>query len=205
MNFIFLILSFLLLVFSRQILIDLLVKIAGPSFVKTIYFLLFFPGVIIHELAHFFVASLLFVPTGEISIFPEEKRMGSIQVAKTDPIREAIIGLAPTIMGTAGILAIFSFANPKNLFWLYLVFAINNTMFASESDRRSWLGLLALIALIASSLYLFGLLSLVAGPFLHYANLAANLIATAYGSTFLVNLAFIIPLFIFQKIIEKLR
>lgn len=205
MSFIYLILGFFLLAFSRQILVNLLLRIAGPNYAKALYFLILFPGVIVHELSHFFVASLLFVPTGEISIFPEEKKIGSIQVAKTDPIREALIGLAPTLIGTAVILAIFSFANPKNIFWLYLVFAINNTMFTSESDRRSWLGLLAFLALITASLYLFGVLPLVAGPFLHWATLAANLIATAYALTFLVNLGFVIPLLIGQKIIERVR
>lgn len=223
MSFIVLIISFLLLIFSRQTLLNILLRISGPNFAKTLYFLIFFPGVVIHELAHFFAASILLVPTGEISIFPEEKKIGSIKIAKTDPIREAIIGLAPTIIGTAVILVIFLMPlnlppeilgfrklftllkEPKKLFWLYLIFAINNTMFASESDRRSFLGFLALIVLIVSSLYLFGLLNLVAGPLFYYATLAANLITAAYGSTFLVNLVFIIPLFLIQLIIEKLR
>lgn len=222
MAFFFLIFSFLLLVFARQILINLLLKIAGPNQVKNFYFLIFLPGVIIHELSHFFVASILFVPTGEISIFPEEKRIGSIKIAKTDPIREAIIGLAPTIIGTLAILGIFYLPldlafrtisikallsliqNPKKLFWLYFIFTINNTMFASESDRRSWLGILVLIFLIGSSLYLFGVFHLVLGSFLYYASLAANQIATAYLFTFLINLVFIMPLFIFQKIIKKI-
>lgn len=205
MSFLYLFLGFFLLSFSRQILINLLWGIAGRSYAKVLYFVILFPGVIIHELSHFFIASLLFVPTGEISIFPEEKKIGSIQVAKTDPIREAIIGLAPTILGTGIILAIFSFAEPKNIFWFYLVFAINNTMFASESDRKSWLGLLAFITLVTASLYLFGVLPLVTGPLLHYARLSAHFIATAYAATFLVNLVFIIPLFLLQKIIKKIK
>lgn len=223
MNFIFLIFSLLLLIFVRQLLINLLFKITGPNWAKNLYFLLFFPGVIIHELSHFFTASILFVPTGEISLFPEEKRIGSIKIAKTDPIREAIIGLAPMIIGTLAILGMFSFPlnfafkaisiqallslirNPRNLLWLYLIFVINNTMFASESDRRSWLGILALIVLVGSSLYLFGILPSVAGPLLYYANLAANQIAFAYLFTFLINLVFIIPLFLIQKIVEKIK
>ena len=221
MAFLFLIFSFLLLVFARQILLNLIWKISGPNFAKTIYFLLFFPGIIIHEMSHFLVATLLMVPTGEISLFPEEKGMGSIQIAKTDPIREAIIGLAPTIIGTTIILLIFLIPlnfplkninlqkipsllqGWQNLFWLYLIFVTTNTMFASESDRRSWLGLIALIVIIASLLYLFNLLSVVIGPFFYYAAIAANFISTAYISTFFINLIFIAPLFIFQLIIEK--
>lgn len=205
MSFIFLIASFLLLVLSRQILINLLWRTAGLDLAKTLYFVLFFPGVLIHEFSHLFIATLLFVPTGEITIFPEEKRVGSIQIAKTDPIRGALIGIAPTIIGTAVILAIFQlFKNEKNFLFLYLIFAINNTMFSSESDRRSFLGLIALVAFIVSFLYLFGLLSQVAGPFVYYASLAAKFIATAYASTFLVNLIFIIPLFVLQKCIHQL-
>jgi len=190
---------------------------------QTFYFLLFFPGIIIHEMSHFFIASLLLVPTGEISIFPKEKRIGGIQIAKTDPVRMSIIGLAPMIVGTVAILVIFFLAlklpfeiigigklfsllkEPINLFWFYLVFAINNTMFTSESDRRYWFGLLFLIILAGSSLYLFGLLSLVAGPLVYYATLAANLITTAYLSTFLVNLLFIIPLFLLKTALETIR
>ena len=205
MSFVFLILSFLVLVFSRQTLINLLAKIAEPGLVKKIYFLLFFPGVIVHEVSHLFMASILLVPTGKISVFPEEGKMGSIQVAKTDPIRGALIGVAPTIIGTAIILAIFHFANMENLFWYYLIFAINNTMFASKSDLRSWVGLLILMILILSLLYLFDLFPLVTKPFLNYATLSANLITDAYFSTFLVNLIFIIPLFVGQKIIEKVK
>jgi len=228
MNFLYLFISFFLLLYARQILINLLVKISfiltkGPNLAKTIYFLLLFPGVIVHELAHFFVASFLLVPTGEITLFPEEKRMGSIQVAKTDPVREVIIGMAPTIIGTAAILAVFLIPlnlpskiigpreifslikNSKNLIWLYLIFSINNTMFSSESDRRSWLGLLVFAAMLTVSLYFFGVLHLVSGPLLYYGQLAARLISLAYTSTFLVNFVFIIPFFVFQKLIEKLK
>ncbi len=223
MSFLFLILSFSLLVFSRQILINLLTKIVGPNLVKKLYFLLFFPGVLIHEVSHLFMAGILFVPTGEISVFPEDEKMGSVQVAKTDPIRQALIGVAPTIIGTAIILAIFQIVlglpskilnlndlfylinNGKNLLFIYFIFAINNTMFTSESDRRSWLGLFVLLILILSFLYLFDLFPVVTGPFLNYAALGANLITRAYLSTFLINLIFIIPLFISQKIIKKIR
>lgn len=70
-----------------------------------IYSLIFLPGVIIHELSHFFMASILNVRTGKINIFPSDHQedgrvaLGSVQVAKTDFIRSSLVGMAPFIFG----------------------------------------------------------------------------------------------------------
>src|SRR5689334_12087628 len=65
--------------------------------------LLFFPGVLIHELAHFLMASVLLVPTGEIEFIPQihhdRVKLGSVQIGQTDPFRRALIGIAPVIVG----------------------------------------------------------------------------------------------------------
>ncbi len=91
----------------------------------TVYLLaiIFLPGTIIHELAHFLSAEMMLVPTGDIDIFPEiglpsdvrrndpvisrgleiieEKsiRLGSIQVGQTDMVRRFLIGVAPVVVG----------------------------------------------------------------------------------------------------------
>lgn len=61
------------------------------------------PGTLIHELSHFLIATLLFVPSGELTIFPkmEEGRIkaGSIKHNSTDPLRRSVIGIAPMIIG----------------------------------------------------------------------------------------------------------
>ena len=106
---------------------------------------LFLPGVIIHELSHWLVASLLFVPTGEIEFFPQvygnTVKLGSVQVAKTDPARRFFIGVAPLIMGMALLLGVFWYLSPSltQLSWktgvfLYCLFEIGNTMFSSKKD-----------------------------------------------------------------------
>src|SRR5581483_9511260 len=63
----------------------------------------FFPGVVIHELAHFIIATLLFVRTGDIEFVPkiegDRVKLGSVQIAKTDPFRRALIGVAPVLVG----------------------------------------------------------------------------------------------------------
>lgn len=200
MNFVFLTVSFLLLVWSRQALVKALVRLTGPKALPTIYFLLFFPGVAIHELSHFLMASLLLVPTGEISLLPDEKRMGSIEIAKTDPVRQSLVGLAPLMIGTIVLTAIFRSPYQENLLFLYLIFSVSNTMFTSQSDRRAWAGLFAWLAIIFMLVYLFGFWPQLAPLALAGAAQTAGQISRAYFLTLLVNLGFILPLYLIEKI-----
>lgn len=222
-SFLFLGASFGLLVFSKQFLINLLSRLVGSQSLKKIYFLIFFPGVVLHEFSHFIIASLLLVPTGAISLFPYKEKMGSIQIAKTDPMRQALIGLAPTLIGTVVILTIFLiplnfspkiltikeflnlFTVPKNLFFLYLIFSINNTMFSSASDRRSWLGLLVLVGLLFPIIYLFDLWPYLIKHWSVFTLMIVRLITAAYTFTFFVNLFFILPLFCLYRLNQLIK
>lgn len=114
--------------------------------------LLFLPGVIVHELAHWFVASILFVKTGEIEFFPQIQgnvvKLGSVAVASTDPIRRFLIGVAPLFIGVGGLLLLFFFLAPATLTFtwqtvllIYASFEIGNTMFSSKKDMEGALGL----------------------------------------------------------------
>lgn len=126
---------------------------------------LFLPGIIIHELAHLLVAGLLFVPVGEIEFMPQIKeggvKLGSVGIGKTDPIRRAIIGVAPVFAGLAVLFAIFSFAlNSSNVLILaggfYGLFAVSNTMFSSKKDIEGLLEVLIVGGLIVLTLYFVG-------------------------------------------------
>lgn len=126
---------------------------------------LFLPGIIIHELAHLLVAGLLFVPVGEIEFMPQIKeggvKLGSVGIGKTDPIRRAIIGVAPVFAGLAVLFGIFSFVfNSSNTFILlagfYGLFAIGNTMFSSKKDIEGLLEVLIVGAIILLTLYFIG-------------------------------------------------
>ncbi|HKC14513.1 MAG TPA: hypothetical protein VKC89_00935, partial [Patescibacteria group bacterium] len=48
---------------------------------------LFLPGVIVHELSHYLLASLLFVPVGDIEFMPQrregELKLGSVSIGQT--------------------------------------------------------------------------------------------------------------------------
>ena len=91
--------------------------------------------------------------------------MGSVSVGASDPLRASLIGVAPLVVGTAAILLVGQLVLgigdlgglllygtwgdvwreliaywrvPDFPLWLYLIFAIANTMVPSESDRAAW-------------------------------------------------------------------
>ncbi|MCB0006129.1 MAG: hypothetical protein KDE04_06730 [Anaerolineales bacterium] len=79
-----------------------------------VYALVLFPGVLLHELSHWLMATILFVRTGKVSLFPQLQKDGSIQLGAVEyyktnrvgPIRESLIGAAPLIFGTIAVLLI---------------------------------------------------------------------------------------------------
>lgn len=77
-----------------------------PALALLLFSLLFFPGVLLHELSHFLMAKLLGVPTGRFSLLPKplpngRLQMGYVEVASVDPLRETFIGAAPLLTGGA--------------------------------------------------------------------------------------------------------
>lgn len=137
--------------------------------------LLFFPGVVIHELSHLFIASILFVRVGEVEFSPRVVdgglKLGSVAIGKTDPIRRAIIGFAPVFVGICLILGIIYFASGNlSYFWdskpyvsvflvlgiFYILFVISNTMFSSKVDMEGTIELLIVLLIIFIALYLIG-------------------------------------------------
>lgn len=91
-----------------------LLAMGKPERAVIIYALILFPGVALHEVSHWLMASLLGVRTGSFSLFPQRQPDGSIQLGYVEyykgstlgPIRESLIGGAPLIAGTAVILLI---------------------------------------------------------------------------------------------------
>ncbi len=75
----------------------------------TIYALILFPGVLLHELSHWLCAKLLGVRTAGLSLRPTVHENGSLQLGyveyfrdrRLDPVRESLIGAAPLIAGVA--------------------------------------------------------------------------------------------------------
>ncbi len=96
------------LVYLQQLLHN---EIVGLFFLLTrklnvalvIFSIIFFPGVLIHELSHWVMARILGVRTGKIWLIPERTpegnlRMGYVETQKADLIRDALIGVAPLLV-----------------------------------------------------------------------------------------------------------
>jgi hypothetical protein len=81
-----------------------------------LYAILMFPGVLVHELSHWFMAKILGVRTGSLSLLPQIQPDGTVQLGyvtyykgqNLGPIRESLVGGAPLVAGTAVILLIGS-------------------------------------------------------------------------------------------------
>ena len=151
--------SAIFLFFSSQALLSRLFRLLPLN----LLFFLLLPGIFLHEFSHILMAELLRVKTGELKLRPEfsdgQLRLGSAQIASTDPLRLTLIGVAPFITGTVALWLLFNFGL-GDLVWYwklglgYLVFAIANTLFSSASDLQAAAVPLVLVII------LFGLFSL---------------------------------------------
>jgi hypothetical protein len=83
----------------------------SPQVAMWLFWGLFLPGTLLHELSHWLTAFLLGVKTSRFSLWPQMKKggelqMGAVQVELSDPFRHSLIGLAPLIFGSIVVLLI---------------------------------------------------------------------------------------------------
>ncbi len=88
----------------REIQAFFLILTRNPGITQAVFALIFFPGVLVHELSHFIMAKILFVRTGRFSLIPASQpdgtlRLGYVETASGGIIRDALIGAAPLITG----------------------------------------------------------------------------------------------------------
>ena len=201
-----------------------------------LFSLFFFPGVLLHELSHYFVARLFGVRTGKFSLIPrplEDGRLqlGYVETAKTDFLRDALIGVAPLITGglfvayagmarlglpslwdklsvesqTRSVDAIAQLAGlPDFWLWFYLIFAVSSTMMPSPSDRRAWLPVILVVAVLIGVGLVAG-----AGPWmmLHLAeplNAALRSVSVVFAISLAIHVLLVIPFFFIRKMLERL-
>ena len=87
-------------------LISNLVQLAGGNIniVALVLFIIFLPGIIVHELSHFLMAKMLGLRAGRFRVWPEVQRdsigLGSVSVEQADAVRGSLVGAAPLITGT---------------------------------------------------------------------------------------------------------
>jgi hypothetical protein len=220
----------------REIQAVLLIASRDVNITMGIFSIIFLPGVFLHESSHFIMAKILRVPTGRFSLLPRSLpngrlQLGYVETARSDVVRDSLIGAAPLIAGTLFIayVAIEHFEmrvlwdvlrnGQLNLFWMglralpnvddfyfwfYLVFAVSSTMMPSESDRHAWLELLLSIGILLAITLLFG-----AGPWM-LNNIAPSVsnffgfVAAIFGLSNFVHILLILPISLLHKLMARL-
>lgn len=122
--------------------------------------IIFFPGTVVHELAHLFTAEILGVRTGKLTLVPEsldgtEIKAGGVMIAETDPLRRTLIGLAPVYVGIAALAALSSLP-VLPILTFYGMFAISNSMFSSKEDMKGVIPFTITVLLFAAAGYYAG-------------------------------------------------
>ncbi len=141
--------------------------IKNRKIVFSIISVFFFPGTIIHELAHFFCAIILMLKVREVNIFPKIEdnsiKLGSVIYEKKDTLRGILVGVAPIVLGL-GIFLGLSFFNlfPHddfyiNILLIYLIYIVSTTMFSSKKDLVDIIFVIPLCIVLAGIVYIFNI------------------------------------------------
>lgn len=191
-----------------------------------ILLLILFPGTIIHELSHFFIATILHVPTGELSILPTieksgEVRAGKLMIGRVDPFRQTFVGLAPIFIGLGILFAVgvlfssqlttYSTSTPLSaslqlttIFYLYLFFVTSITMFSSKKDVENLIIVGPLAFLVIASLYKVGVRIILDEPLITNLELILRILTTSLTITAILDGTIFTILFLLEKLGEKL-
>lgn len=194
------------------------------------------PGVLLHELSHWLMAQLLGVPTGRLRLTPsvqgKQVVLGSVEVQRTDPLRDSLVGLAPFLAGTLALLAIGAwvfdaaslglawqrgdwdelasqlagaFRVDDAWLWLYLLVAISNAMMPSPSDRESWRLVLIYLAIVASIMVLFGWLPSLPAALVDALTSGLRMLTYTFLLVLLIDLVFAAGLGLLELLLNALR
>jgi hypothetical protein len=220
----------------REIQAVLLIITKNPIFSIGLYSILLFPGVFIHELSHFLMALILRVPIKKFSLMPKtmsngQLRLGFVETQQTNLFKDALIGLAPFIVGLVlvaqisllklnmtGVVNHLLMGNASLLFealskvsggndfgiWFYLAFAIGSTMIPSASDRQSWNQIIIVLILILTILAIAGLGPWVINNIAPKINQWMSSIAVIIVGADLIHLIILIPTVILRIVLSRL-
>jgi hypothetical protein len=228
-------LIFLQRLLHREIQAVFLILSRDARLTIVLFQIIFLPGVFLHELSHFLTAKLLRVRTGGFSVIPRalpngRLQLGYVETAKSDIVRDSLIGAAPLIFGTLFVayVAVYrldmrvlwdTFRNGQfDLFWLgikflptvkdfflwfYLAFAVSSTMMPSESDRHAWLELVVSVGILFAIALLIG-----AGPWMldNVAPLVSNFlssVAVILGLSSVIHVMLILPTMLIHRLLSR--
>ena len=198
-----------------------------------LFSLLFLPGVMLHEASHYLTAKILGVRTGRFTVIPQAVKdgglvLGSVEVEKTDILRDSVIGLAPIVAGTLfiayaavaqlrldalwhvlanGQLNLFFMGLgllpnvPDFYLWFYLTFAVSSTMLPSESDRHAWLPLGLWFGTLLAVAIIAGAGSWMLQHIAPYLDSLFRSVSLLFALSNIVHIVLWIPLFAFRSLL----
>ena len=204
----------------------------NPGCAIRLLFYLLLPGVLLHELSHYVTAKLLLVRTNGFSIGIGSTRkkqvsLGSVNIDRTDPLRESLVGVAPFVVGLTAIWLIVGWGfnmwpnsglsltqmiervRDYGYDWttwldLYLVFAVSTAMIPSESDREPWGPVITVFGLGVAILFLLGWTPRVPQDYVTLARQLLDALTFALGIAVLVNGAVAVELWLLERMVERL-
>jgi hypothetical protein len=153
---------------KKSIIAFLFLLVRKQSLVITLFSILFYPGVVVHELSHFIMAAVLFVPIKDLILVPKmvegRLRGGSVVIERVDFIRRTIVGIAPLFGGIIVIWGMSQFVRYEFgitnilqlILYVYLAFSISATMYSSQKDLEALLYFVPFIAILVGVLYIVG-------------------------------------------------
>jgi hypothetical protein len=204
----------------------------NPGCALRLLFYLLLPGVILHELSHYIVAKFLLVRTGNIQIGlgnPRARRvtLGSVNIERTDPLRESLIGAAPFVFGVGAVWLIaawgFDVWPQAGAAWelmfrrvleysndwttwldLYLIFAVSTAMIPSESDRAPWGPVITVFGAAVVLLFIMGWTPNIPPDMMNRARNWLDALTFALGLAVIVNGVIAVVLLILELTIGRI-
>lgn len=201
-----------------------------------VFSILFLPGVFLHELSHFLTAKLLRVKTGKLSLIPQYQesgrlRLGYIETEKVDFFRDALIGLAPLVIGIVvtgfivkdrlGLITSWQIlrefdlvllidslrevVNQPNFWvWFYLSVVVSSTMMPSPADRKAWIPLLLFLISMVLIGVILGFGPILADSILYPINNTTKSMALVFGLSGVMHTVIILPVMLANRLLIKL-
>lgn len=205
----------------------------NPGCALRLLFYILLPGVYLHEFSHYLAAKILFVQVKKFDVGigrakKQQVSLGSVQIMRSDPIRESLIGAAPFLLGISTILFIVAwgfgvsgdaaaslqhFSSNASSYahdwttWLdlYLIFAVSTAMIPSESDRQPWGFVLAVGGALIVLLFLLGWVPQVPPAVVLLARQILDALTFALGIAVIVNGSVAIALWVLELTVERIN
>ena len=126
---------------------------------------MYFPGTVLHELAHAVMAVSIGLKVRTISLIPSWKtgqlKLGYITYDKKDVFRGTLVGVAPVFVGIIFLFsmsyfgAFFQGSIGMNVVHAYTIFVISSTMFSSRQDMIDGIYVLPAFFIVISLIMYF--------------------------------------------------